>query len=497
MEDTEIAVEQNGEREKLDGYDNPYRRLFETAQDGIILLDGDTGQITDANPFLQELLGYSLQELLGKVLWEIGPLKDNATQDAMRQLQNKKYVHYDNLPLQTKSGQQIRVEFVSNVYLVNGFRVIQCNIRDITARRQNEEFLRTANNELRASVAQLLKRDEEMKSLVRLNELLQSCTTQAEAYRVVALVAGELFGGESGCLAMLHAAEQTMETVAQWGDETAIMPSFALEDCWALRRGMLHEVINPRIDLLCNHFVHDAEAGYLCVPLILPIGTNGLLCLTGGMGTVIDSSARQRLAVTAGQTIKQFLYSLRLREELRDQATHDPLTGMCNRRYLEESLSREVHRGRRSNSPLCVVMLDLDNFKPFNDTFGHDAGDALLCQIGHVISGKLRNSDISCRYGGDEFVLVLPDSSQADTEQRMEQLLDLVRELPTRNGERRRIDITISAGIASAPEYGSTAAELLQAADKAMYAAKHAGGDCVVVYQASGQLESVEGACVT
>jgi len=141
-------------------------------------------------------------------------------------------------------------------------------------------------------------------------------------------------------------------------------------------------------------------------------------------------------------------------------------------------------------------MLDLDNFKPFNDTFGHDAGDALLRQIGHVICGKLRNSDISCRYGGDEFVLVLPDSLLTDTEQRMEQILDLVRELPTRNGD-LRADITISVGIASAPEHGSTAAELFKAADKAMYAAKHAGGDCVVVYQTSGQLESVESACVT
>jgi diguanylate cyclase (GGDEF)-like protein len=283
---------------------------------------------------------------------------------------------------------------------------------------------------------------------------------------------------------MLHAADQSMETVARWGDETALVPSFSLEDCWALRRGKLHEVSDPRVDLLCHHFVHDPQAGYLCVPLIVPSGTNGLLCLTGATGKDIGSSARQRLAVTAGEMIKQFLYSLKLRDELRDQAIHDPLTGMCNRRYLDESLSRELHRGRRNKSPLCVVMLDLDNFKPFNDTFGHDAGDSLLRQLGHMISDQLRKSDISCRYGGDEFVLVLPDSSIADTEQRMEQILALVRELPAQNGAPRRDTITVSAGIASAPEHGSTAAELLQVADNAMYAAKHAGGNCVVVYQA-------------
>ena len=102
-----------------------YRRLFETAKDGILLLDADTGQIVDANPFLQELLGYSLTELLGKTLWEIGPFKDiAASQNAFRLLQNQEYVRYENLPLETRDGQHRQVEFVSNVYLVDGRRVI-------------------------------------------------------------------------------------------------------------------------------------------------------------------------------------------------------------------------------------------------------------------------------------------------------------------------------------------------------------------------------------
>ncbi len=186
-----------------------YRRLFETAKDGILILDGDTGRITDANPFLQDMLGYSHTELIGKALWEIGPVKDiAASQDAMRQLQNNEYVRYENLPLETKAGQHKQVEFVSNVYLVNGWRVIQCNIRDITARKQAEEGMRTANDELVALVAELQSRDEEMKSLIRMNDLLQSCMTQAEAYQVIAHVAVELFAGQSGCLAILFAPDQ-------------------------------------------------------------------------------------------------------------------------------------------------------------------------------------------------------------------------------------------------------------------------------------------------
>ena len=126
-----------------------YRRLFETAKDGILILDADTGRITDANPFLQELLGYSHSELLGKRLWEIGPFKDiAASQRAFRKLQSRKYLRYDNLPLQTKGHQHRHVEFVSNVYQENGTRVIQCNIRDITLSRHAEVALAHANKKL-------------------------------------------------------------------------------------------------------------------------------------------------------------------------------------------------------------------------------------------------------------------------------------------------------------------------------------------------------------
>jgi diguanylate cyclase (GGDEF)-like protein len=323
-----------------------------------------------------------------------------------------------------------------------------------------------------------------MKSLILLNDLLQSCTTRAEAYQVIAHVAVELFEGQSGCLAILYGPDQHLETVARWGDETALVSTFSLEDCWALRRGKLHEVIDPRMDLLCHHFVHEPQAGYLCVPLIVQSGTIGLLCLTNVAEKLIGSPTRQQLAVAVGETIKLSLYNLKLREELREQAIHDPLTGLCNRRYLDESLSHELHRAQRGKSPLCVVMLDLDYFKPFNDTFGHDAGDALLRELAQVMHDKLRKSDICCRYGGDEFVLVLPDSSVADTQQRVEQICVVVKEKQIRNGGPPIDTITASAGIAAASEKGSTAAELLHAADTAMYAAKQAGRNRVVVYQA-------------
>ena len=464
-----------------------YRRLFETAKDGILILDGDTGRITDANPFLQDMLGYSKAELIGKALWEIGPVKDiPASQEAMRRLQSSEYIRYEDLPLETRAGERKQVEFVSNVYLVNGWKVIQCNIRDITERKRAETRVQMANDELLALVDELQWRDREMQLLNHLNDLLPSCMTQAEAYRVISLTAVDLFPGHSGCLAILPARDQPLEVAARWGTEVSMMESsFSLEDCWALRRGQVHQVVDLRTGLLCRHFIHPPQAGYLCLPLTVQGETLGVLSL-------VENASRkgrypiglQQLVMTVGETIKLSLSNLKLRDELRQQAIHDPLTGLFNRRYLDETLPRELHMAQRRNAPLSVVMLDLDGFKQFNDSFGHGPGDALLREFGRVLHEHLRKSDISCRFGGDEFVLVLPDSSIADTQERVEQIRKFLEGLPIHYGEQVFGLITLSAGIAQTPEHGTSASELLRAADEALYAAKQAGRNRTTIYEA-------------
>jgi len=467
-----------------------YRRLFETAKDGILILDADTGKITDANPFLEVLLGYSHDELVGRALWEIGPFKDvAASRNAFRELQRNEYIRYEDLPLETKDHERRNVEFVSNVYLADGARVIQCNIRDITSRRQAEEITRHDNEELAGRVRELRRRDSNMQVLNRMTDLLQTCSTQEEVYKVVALMADELFPGMDGSLATLSAGDR-LETVARWGTEPPQQTVFALEDCWAMRRGQPHEVLDPQGSLLCGHFVRRPDTGYLCVPLTVQGETLGVLCLIGLSTEKNESPSNQKsLAVTVGEDIKLSLFNLRLREKLREQATRDPLTGLYNRRYLEESLERELYRTNREGVPLCVAMLDLDYLKTFNDTFGHEAGDRVLRELGRVLREKLRKSDISCRFGGEEFVLVLPGSSLADALQRVEQIRLLVKGLQVRHEDQILGRLTVSGGVAASPEHGSTAAELVRAADDALYAAKQAGRDRVVSYQAKKSSE--------
>ncbi len=468
-----------------------YRRLFETAKDGILILDGDTGRIVDANPFIQDLLGYPESELIGKALWEIGPVQEIPdSQEAMRQLQKNEYIRYEDIPLETKAGVRKHVEFVSNVYLVEGWRVIQCNIRDITDRKQAESQVLTANDELLVLVNELQWRDKQMQIMNRMNELLQSCITQDEAYKVITMCAGDLFPAHNGSLAIVSKRNENLKVVAWWGNDLIMTPAFSLEDCWALRLGQIHEVINLESGLLCHHFKHPPQSGYFCLPLMVQGEMLGVLSL-------VDDTAQRgehlpglkQLAVTVGETIKLSLSNLKLRDELRQQAIQDPLTGLFNRRYLDETLPREVDRAQRLNSLLCVAMLDIDGFKKFNDSFGHGPGDSLLREFANILREHLRKSDISCRYGGDEFVLVMPNSSIADTRERVEQIRLLLKGLQKKHLGTQSLDlITISVGIAHMPEHGATGKELLRAADEALYSAKNAGRDCVVVYQKSPSL---------
>jgi diguanylate cyclase (GGDEF)-like protein/PAS domain S-box-containing protein len=452
-----------------------YRRLFETAKDGILLLDAETGQITDVNPYLQDLLGYSHAEFLGKTLWEIGPFKDiAASQNAFQKLQNQEYVRYENLPLETKYGQHRQVEFVSNVYRVDGHRVIQCNIRDITARKQTEAQVRKANEELLALVAELKMRDQEMQMLNRMNDLLQACMTHQEAYQVITLIAGGLFVGQTGYLAVLQPRDQYFEVVARWGSKGPMETIFSWEDCWAMRRGQPHEVLNPQAGLMCRHFLHPPETCYLCVPLMVQGDTLGILCLLGGKrndGQCVDL----QLAVAMGEGIKLALSNIGLREELREQAIHDQLTGLYNLRYLEDALGRELYRAQRRDTSLCVLMLDIDHFKLVNDTYGHAAGDAVLRELGRILRENIRRSDIACRYGGDEFVLIMPDSELDDAHHRMQQILELVKDLRIWHGDQLLESLTISVGVAVAHEHDLKGREILRAADKALYAAKQVG----------------------
>jgi diguanylate cyclase (GGDEF)-like protein len=183
--------------------------------------------------------------------------------------------------------------------------------------------------------------------------------------------------------------------------------------------------------------------------------------------------------VAIAENLALSLANLKLWETLQNQAIRDPLTGLYNRRYLEETMDREIHRSRRLKAPLGVVMMDLDHFKDFNDSFGHGAGDALLSALAHVITAGIRTEDIACRYGGEEFLLVIPGASLATALERAEKVRQAVKALQVKYQGRFLKSTTISLGVAIFPDHGQTAEEVITAADAALYRAKQAGRDRV------------------
>ena len=285
-----------------------YRRLFEAAQDGILLLDAKTGAITDVNPFLINMMGYTREELVEKKLWEVGAFRDiEASQEAFEALQKDEYIRYEDLPLRTKDRQIIQVEFVSNVYRVGEEKVIQCNVRDISDRKRAEN---------------------------------------------------------------------------------ALLKSEAL---------------------------------------------------------------------------------------LREQSVRDHLTGVFNRRYMEEILERELLRAARKEFSLGIIMLDVDNFKRFNDSYGHAAGDAVLHGLSTLLRKHVRGEDIPSRYGGDEFIIILSDASPEVTMERAELLRTHTQHFNVQFEGQTLGRITLSLGVATFPNNGNTSKALLKAVDAALYRVKHEG----------------------
>ena len=193
------------------------------------------------------------------------------------------------------------------------------------------------------------------------------------------------------------------------------------------------------------------------------------------------TESKQQIAIAMADSIGLALANLKLRIFLREQSIRDPLTGLFNRRYLEETLEREFHRALRLQRPVGVIMLDLDHFKRFNDTYGHEAGDILLRKLGSFLKQHLRGGDITCRYGGEEFALVLPEVSLENVRLRAEELREGIKHLNVEYNDKVLATLSMSLGIAMFPEHGATSQSVLNAADGALYEAKRKSRDRIVV----------------
>lgn len=345
------------------------------------------------------------------------------------------------------------------------------------------DALQGAQHELRERNAQLVRAAQDSARLAALSDALQVCYTLNEGYAVLERSLPQLFSGWSGAVAVIAASRNLTEVKVQWGAGAwrSADPTARLEACWALRRGAAYSLDDP-MSMPCPQQGEECDHTYLCLPLIAQGDAIGTLRLSAADRPLKgeDIARARAFAQVVAKQVALAIANLQLRDTLHQQSVRDPLTRLHNRRYLEETLTRELPRAARQGSPLGVLTLDIDHFKSFNDTFGHEGGDAMLRAFARCVQEFFRAEDITCRYGGEEFVVVLPDSGHAQTLERAEGFRRAVSRLSVTHKGTSLGQVTVSVGVASFPEHGRERDALLESADRALYQAKRAGRDRVV-----------------
>lgn len=341
--------------------------------------------------------------------------------------------------------------------------------------------LHQAAAQLQHSVTEVQYRNAQMTIAAEMIQALGSTSSVSETFRIIGIYCAKLMPVSSGTLYLFRNSRDLLEMQTSWGQPQAIAPRIGLQDCWALRRGQPHYSGGAH-DLCCAHYQDHAGTPHerVCIPLVSQGEMLGLIYLEGAPGEDFAQDEQRNTAVRLAEQIALALTNVKLRETLTLQSIIDPLTGLFNRRYMDETLVRELVRAERKSMPLSLIVLDLDHFKRVNDTFGHDGGDALLKGVAGVIRKNIRESDLACRFGGEELVLILPECDKQAALGRAEKIRSAIQSLDVHHGGRALGNPSASLGVAAFPEDGGGAEALLRAADQALYQAKHAGRNRVV-----------------
>lgn len=466
------------------------------AADLAIAISSADRKIVWVNPAFERLTGYAAAEVVGK-----------STSDFWSDHQPQSF--YENMWSTVLSGQKWHGELISRrkdgseydeERIITPVRDAQGRIahiiairRDITERKLFMKKQKDTHDRLNMALRRAERQSREAAKLSELVDILQSCHELREAYEITAGTLRANFPYRAGAICIISPSHNVVEVVATWGDSHVFEKSFRPEDCWALRRSRVHQVKDENAPARCAHIQGVPAGGYFCVPLAAQGESFGVLYLeappeTTGLPAGAPRERRSdpvdfetREATALGERLSLAFGNLQLREALRTQSIRDPLTNLYNRRYMEESLEREISRCSRTGQSVALLLLDIDHFKKFNDTYGHQGGDALLRNLGDFLLQRTRGQDVACRYGGEEFAIILSGTDAEKANQRAQILREDLKRMMVQHAGQLVGNITMSIGIAVAPDHGATASELVRAADVSLYRAKADGRDRIVV----------------
>lgn len=463
-----------------------FKTTLDQTMDCVFMFEPASLKFFYVNQGAIEQVGYSESTLMNKTPVDIKPdVSEREFRDMIDPLITGKQpsLSFETIH-QHKNGTRIPVEiFLQYINPPGESPRFVAIVRDVSERRE-------ATRRLNTTIDEMARRTKEITLLSELADLLYSCHNVSEAYEVVTRFIPMLLPELSGALYIIDDAGANLQSVGSWGSQPPEETVFSPEDCVAVRRGLAYTSKADESALFCRHLPEGKPDISFCMPLAAQGETFGLLHLqvnsdtdaTAGQQNDIDATPRPDFSETIAKQVSMALASLRSKEELQNRSIRDPLTNLFNRRYMEESFERELHRAARSETPaVSFMMIDIDHFKNINDTFGHDAGDMVLRELGYILTSKSRKYDIACRFGGEEFVLCLPGACREIAEKRATDIRESVKRLSLHYEGRDMGVITISVGISIYPELGETPAELMKKADQALYQAKENGRDRVVI----------------
>lgn len=311
----------------------------------------------------------------------------------------------------------------------------------------------------------------QIEQLFSLTDTLQSADTDEHAAYVLQSASRRLLPGCGGALYVFNNSRDRLGLVHAWDMPEGYIPTASLtpSNCWALKRGKDHLNETDPTALSCSHYVGDVAS--IEVPMLARGSVFGLLILADRDGKGENVENARRMARALADSTSLALSNISLREQLRTQSLRDPMTGLYNRRYMEDALERFAAMAQRKKQSTAAVMIDLDDFKKLNDEHGHAKGDAVLKDVAAQLVGAVRSSDIVCRYGGEELLVILPECSLQEAVERAENMRARIAALSDSHG----CKISASLGVSSIAETAGSATELLSSADNALYLAKSEG----------------------
>jgi diguanylate cyclase (GGDEF)-like protein len=360
-------------------------------------------------------------------------------------------------------------------------------IRDVVRRGRFEDQISEANERLRLTVQRLEEQAWESRLLIAARDEVSLCLEVAQAENVTVRYLEQLLPGTGGNVSIVNNSRQALESVATWGGvEQVTFDGFQPESCCAVRSGRLRWRRPERSEVHCTHFAGGAPDRYVCLPLTAHGETLGVITVEcPSQEIAAQAELRESTLASLGEMAAMAIAGLHLRQKLESQSIRDGLTGLFNRTFMEVALEREMNRAARQGKQVAVLMSDIDHFKQFNDSFGHEAGDIVLREVAEAMRLGVRSEDIVCRYGGEEFIVIMPEISTRAALERAEVLRRIVSDLALRYHGQPLRQVTISIGVAMFPDNSDNADELLRSADHAMYAAKHKGRNRVVATDTS------------